>query len=124
MVSKAIILIYKIKYFFRMDLKHNVNKIHVDLSSKFDVSIEEKSDIKLGNYIDISVTNEGKTVKMIVTKRDLENYKFNWLYSVNPLNENANMVERTSTVDTIVSDISDIFEKNRFSSEYLNELNK
>lgn len=107
-----------------MDLKHNVNKIHVDLSSKFDVSIEEKSDIKFGNYIDISVTNEGKTVKMIVTKRDLENYKFNWLYSVNPLSESANMVERTSTVDTIVSDISDIFEKNRFSSEYLNELNK
>jgi hypothetical protein len=80
--------------------------------------------MKFGNFISISVTNEGKTVKMIVTKRDLESYKFNWLYSVNPLNENANMVERTSTVDTIVGDISDIFEKNRFSSEYLNHLNK
>ena len=64
-----------------MNLKYNINKIHGDLLSQFlnaEIKIEEKSNLKFGNYIEVSIINEGK----------------------------------------------DIFEKNRFSEEYLNELNK
>ena len=110
-----------------MDLRYNINKIHSDLTSRFyknEVKIEEKSNLKLGNYFEISVINEGKEVKMIMTKKDLENYSFAWRYSENPLNESADLVERFSSVDDLTSDVKEIFEKNRFSQEYLDELNK
>ena len=66
-----------------MNLKYNINKIHGDLISKFnkgEVRIEEKSNLIFGSYIQISVINEGREVKMIMTKKDLEGYKFNWSY--------------------------------------------
>jgi hypothetical protein len=108
-----------------MDLKYNINKIHGNFLSNFEeVRIDEKSDIKFGNYFLISAINEGKEVKMIMTKKDLENYSFAWRYSENPLNENADLVERFSSLDDLTSDVKEIFEKNRFSEEYLNELNK
>lgn len=110
-----------------MNLKYNINKIHGDLLSQFlnaEIKIEEKSNLKFGNYIEVSVINEGKEVKMIMTKKDLENYSFPWRYSENPLNENASFVERFSSVDDLTSDVKEIFEKNRFSEEYLNELKK
>jgi hypothetical protein len=110
-----------------MDLKYNINKIHGDLLSQFlnaEIKIEEKSSLKFGNYIEVSVINEGKEVKMIMTKKDLENYSFPWRYSENPLNEGADLVERFSSVDDLTSDVKEIFEKNRFSEEYLNGLNK
>jgi hypothetical protein len=110
-----------------MDFKYNINKIHGDLLSQFvnaEIKIEEKSNMKFGSYIEVSVINEGKEVKMIMTKKDLENYSFAWRYSENPLNENADLVERFSNIDDLTSDVKEIFEKNRFSQEYLNELNK
>lgn len=110
-----------------MDLKYNINKIHSDLISRFinsEIKIEEKSNLKFGSYIEISIINEGKEVKMIVTKKDLENYSFPWRYAENPLNENSDLVERFSSVDNITLDIKEIFEKNRFSEDYLKEVNK
>jgi hypothetical protein len=110
-----------------MDFKYNINKIHSDLLSQFvtaEIKIEEKSNLKFGTYLEVSVINEGKEVKMIMTKKDLENYSFPWRYSENPLNESADFVERFSSIDDITSDIKEVFEKNRFSQEYLDELNK
>ena len=110
-----------------MDFKYNINKIHGDLLSQFlnsEIKIEEKSNLKLGNYIEVSIINEGKEVKMVVSKKELENYSFNWSYSENPLNERADFVDRFSSIDDLTSDVKEIFEKNRFSEEYLNELNK
>jgi hypothetical protein len=110
-----------------MNFKYNINKIHSDILSQFlnaEIKIEEKSNLKFGSYIEVSVINEGKEVKMIMTKKDLENYSFNWSYFENPLNENSDLVSRFSSVDDLTSDIKEIFEKNRFSEEYLNELNK
>jgi hypothetical protein len=110
-----------------MDFKYNINKIHGDLLSQFlnsEIKIEEKSNLKLGNYIEVSIINEGKDVKMVVSKKELENYSFNWSYSENPLNESADFVDRFSSIDDLTSDVKEIFEKNRFSEEYLNELNK
>ena len=110
-----------------MNLKYNINKIHGDLLSQFlnaEIKIEEKSNLKFGNYIEVSIINEGKEVKMIVIKKDLENDNFNWSYLENQLNEGSFLIERFSNIDNLTSDVKDIFEKNRFSEEYLNELNK
>lgn len=110
-----------------MDLKYNINKIHSDLTSQFfghDVKIEEKSSVKFGNYFDISVIKEGKEVKMILPMNSLNNYNFNWSYFSNPLDENSHLVERMSSVDSFASEVKNIFEKNRFSEDYLNEVNK
>jgi hypothetical protein len=110
-----------------MDLKYNVNKIHVDLTSQFyghDVKIEEKSSVKFGNYFEISVIKEGKEAKMILTMTSLSNYNFGWSYFSNPLDESSHLVERNSSVDSFAKDVKDIFEKNRFSEDYLKEVNK
>jgi hypothetical protein len=110
-----------------MSLRYNVNKIHSDLISQFpagEVKIEEKSNLKFGNFVEISVVNEGKEVKMIIEKSSLENYKFNWFYSENPLNENSDLVSRISSIDELSGDVRDVFVKNRFSEDYLKEINK
>lgn len=110
-----------------MDLKQNINKIHVDLTSQFyghEVKIEEKSNVKFGNYFELSVIKEGKEAKIIITMSSLNGYNFNWTYLSNPLDESSHLVERTSTVDSFSSDVRDIFEKNRFSEDYLKEVNK
>jgi tRNA U34 5-carboxymethylaminomethyl modifying GTPase MnmE/TrmE len=102
-----------------MNLKVNVNKIHSSLSDQFEiVKIEEKSSIDLQEYVEITSVNEGKEVVMIITKKDLNNNKFNWKYYSNPDMRDF-LIERNSTVDSIVEDVKDIFEKNRFDSDYL-----
>lgn len=103
-----------------MNLKENINKIHFELSNQFDsVEINEKSDIKIGSYFEILVKESNKELKLIATKKDLENNNFDWKYLSNPLNENSFLVERTSSVDKFVGDVRDIFEKNRFDSDYI-----
>lgn len=106
-----------------MSLKENVNKIHVSLSDNFEsVSISEKDNLKYGNYVEFSITEGNKEVKAIITKKDLESYKFNWKYYANPVNESSDLVDRTSSVDGFINDVKDIFEKNRFNSEYIKSI--
>ncbi len=106
-----------------MKLRENINKIHFELSNQFDsVEINEKSDIKIGSYFEILVRESNKELKLIATKKDLENNTFDWKYLSNPLNENSFLVERTSSVDKFVGDVRDIFEKNRFDSDYLQQI--
>lgn len=111
-----------------MDLRHNINKIHSDVTSLFfdqEIKIEEKSNLKFGKFFELSITNEGKELKTIIPFTTLDNtYNFNWSYFSNPLDENSVLVERSSSLDNFASDVKDIFEKNRFSKEYLSELNK
>jgi hypothetical protein len=52
---------------------------------------------------------------------EIENANFSWNYYANPLDENS-LVERVSSIYTFSSDVQDIFEKNRFSSDYLNQI--
>ena len=104
-----------------------INKIHGDLISKFytsEIKIEEKSRQDLGNYFEISIIKEGKEINMIVTKYEIEKDNFRWYYSSNPLDISAPLVERSSNIDNFSSDVEDIFDKNRFNSDYLKELNK
>ena len=106
---------------------YNINKIHGDLISQFygsEIKIEEKSRQDFGNYFEISIIKEGKEVNMIITKYEVEKEDFNWFYSPNPLNKSIPLVERHSNIDNLTNDIKDIFDKNRFSEDYLKELNK
>jgi hypothetical protein len=105
-----------------MNLKDNINKIHLDLTNKFeDVSISEKSSPKLGNYIELCINESGLNLKAMISKSNLESKSFNWIYLSNPSNGDS-IVERKSSVDSFSNDIQDIFEKNRFDSDYIKSL--
>lgn len=106
-----------------MSLKVNINKIHSDLLNKFEVvEISEKSTLEFGEYVEIKTTNEDKELVIIVQKRQLENDKFSWSYYSNPISKDF-LVERTSTIDNMIDDVVDIFEKNRFDIDYINQIN-
>jgi hypothetical protein len=103
-----------------MSIKENINKIHFELSNNFEsVKIEEKSNIKFGNYFYISLINEGLEVRMIIIKKDLESNNIKWLYFSNPLDDNSHLVERVSNINNITNDIADVLNKKRFSEDYL-----
>lgn len=107
-----------------MELKYNINKIHSDLLSNFEeVRIDEKSDKKFGNYFLISAINEGKEVKLILTKKSVETGNLNWSYYSNPLKDDSLLVERTSSIVDITTDVKDVITKNRFDEEYISSIN-
>ena len=108
-----------------MDLRHNINKVHGDLTNTFgEVTISEKSSLELSNYFELSILENNKEVKVLVKKTEIENVNFSWKYYANPLNESSDLVERTSSIHTFGTDIKDIFEKNKFNSDYISEINK
>jgi hypothetical protein len=106
-------------------MKININKVHGGLVSNFEeVTIIEKSNKELGNYFEVSALKESKEVKMIITKKNIENDRFSWSYYSDPSDSYSFLIERNSTTDTIVSDVEDIIEKNRFSEDYLLKIGK
>ena len=64
------------------------------LSNFEEVKINEKSNKEFGNYFEISTIKENKEVKMILTKKNIENSKFSWSYYSDPLNESSFLIER------------------------------
>jgi hypothetical protein len=107
-----------------MELKQNINRVHGDLTNYFEnVQISEKSNKELGNYFELSVLENNKEIKAIIKMTEIENDNFSWNYYANPLDENS-LVERVSSIYTFSSDVQDIFEKNRFSSDYINKVNE
>jgi hypothetical protein len=105
-------------------MKYNINKLHGLLLNDFeDVKIVEKSDLIVGNYFEITI-NEGKEVKMIITKKDIENDVFEWKYYSNPLEENSFLIERKSSIEKITEDVKEVLVKNRFDDDYLTKLGK
>lgn len=106
-------------------MKININKVHGDLVGNFEeVRISEKSSKELGNYFELSALKESKEVKMIITKKSIESDRFSWSYYSDPSDANSYLIERTSTTETIASDVRDIIEKNRFSEGYLSKIGK
>lgn len=105
-----------------MKLKENVNKIHSELSDKYDVVIEEGNSREVGNFIQLSITEGSKNIIAVISKNSLEYTNFDWTYKSNPLDKNSDIIERTSSINNFVSHVQDIFEKNRFDSEYLKNL--
>lgn len=108
-----------------MSFRENINKIHFDISNGFkDVSIVEKSNHKYGNYVEMSINESGKSLIIIIRKSDIESNKFNWSYKSNPNDENSFLIERNSSIDHFINDVKDIFEKNRFDSDYIKTINE
>lgn len=102
-----------------MSLRQNINKVHFDLTNRFEeVTVTEKSNLKLGNYFELSILEGNKEVKVILRKTEAEKNIFEWSYFSNPLNENSDLVERTSKLEMFSLDVQEILEKNRFDSDY------
>lgn len=124
MISSTYILIYK-ENNKKIMMKVNINKVHGELLNNFEeVFISEKSNKEIGNYFEVSALKESKEVKMIITKKNIENDRFSWSYYSDPSDDTSYLIERTSTTDSIVSDVEDILEKNRFSEDYLVKIGK
>jgi len=105
-----------------MSLKTNANKIHSDLTSLYEgVKIEENSNRELGNFVEFRVVENNKELVLSIRKYELEKDIFNWSYLSNPEDANS-VVERVSNINNFLSDIKDIFEKNRFDQDYLQKL--
>jgi hypothetical protein len=105
-----------------MSLKTNANKIHSDLTSLYEgVKIEENSNRELGNFVEFRVVENNKELVLSIRKYELEKDIFNWSYLSNPEDTNS-VVERVSNINSFLSDIKDIFEKNRFDQDYLQKL--
>lgn len=106
-----------------MNLKLNVNRIHSELMDTYQsVLIKEDSDSKTGNFVEFLVVESGRELKLKITKYELEKNNFNWSYLANP-KDDTSVVERNSSVDEFLTHVKDIFEKNRFDSDYLKKLN-
>ena len=105
-----------------MSLKTNANKIHSDLTSLYEgVKIEENSTRELGNFVEFRVVENNKELVLSIRKYELEKDIFNWSYLSNPKDANS-VIERVSNINSFLSDIKDIFEKNRFDQDYLQKL--
>jgi gas vesicle protein len=114
----------------------NINKIDNDLKSLFKiVDIKEKT-VGKNFYFEISATSdfqnltesfETKRAKVVVRieKRFLQQEcleMINWSYSVNPLRESSDWIERTSNIENLSKDIRNVVLKKQLSSEYMKTL--
>lgn len=105
-----------------MNLKQNINRIHGELQNVTDsVNLYEKNDLNFGNYFQIECVKENKKLVAIITKQDLDLNYFNWKYLSNP-NDFDSVVERSSSIDNFVEHIVDIYNKNRFDSDYIKNI--
>lgn len=115
------------------DIKTNINKIDFDLKNLFEnVKIEEKNkgnqfyfEIKANStFFNINESNEWKRAESIVRieKSNLISNFIKWSYSVNPLNESADWIERVSNIETIANDIFETILKSRMDKSYLDSL--
>ena len=113
-----------------LDIKQNINKIDNDLKDLFEnVYIAEKAD--KGNFF-VSITankmflfegcKKRVEVKVDINKTDLNNNIIKWNYSLNPLNEKAEKIEKVSYLHSIAKDIYDIAANKRMVNEYFSSL--
>jgi hypothetical protein len=113
-----------------LDIKQNINKIDNDLKDFFEnVYISEKAE--KGNF-SITITankmflfegcKKRVEVKVDINKTDLNNNIIKWNYSLNPLNEKAEKIERVSYLHSIAKDIYDIAANKRMVNEYFSSL--
>jgi len=113
-----------------MDFKQNINKIDNELKKLFEnVYITEKAD-KGNFYVEITANKmflfEGckkrVEVKAQISKSELNKNIVNWSYSLNPLNETSEKINKTSYLSGIANDIYDIASNRRMIKEYFNAL--
>lgn len=125
--SETTFFIYMKNKLLKMDLKSNINKIHSDLLMLENigetVTINESSSKDFGNHFVITAEYNGMTAKVIIEKSEIEAPAFRWRYLSNPDDETAGLVERASTLEGFVADLIEVFNKKRFDSDYLSQIN-
>lgn len=115
------------------DIKSNINKIDYDLKNLFEnVYIKEKTlgnqfyfEIKANStFFNINESMDWKRAESIVkiVKSDLTSDMVKWSYSINPLNESADWIERVSKIDTVAKDIYETITKSRMDKSYFESL--
>jgi len=113
-----------------LDIKQNINQIDFELKQLFEnVYIAEKVD-KNNFFVEITANKlflfEGckkrVEVKVNISKNDLRTNIVKWNYSVNPLNENSEKIERVSYMKSISNEIYEIASGKRMLKEYFNSL--
>jgi len=115
------------------DIKSNINKIDYDLKNLFEnVYIKEKTlgnqfyfEIKANStFFNINESMDWKRAESIVkiAKSDLTSDMVKWSYSINPLNESADWIERVSKIDTVAKDIYETITKSRMDKSYFESL--
>jgi hypothetical protein len=112
----------------------NINKIDNDLKSLFKkVEIDEKTigrnfffEIKatsdFPNLTESSVTKRAAIVVRIEKKflQPTNPEVIVWSYSINPLKESSEWIERTSKIDKLSKDIQSLIVKKQLSKDYIN----
>lgn len=110
-----------------MDLKTNINKIHSDLllleGIGETVTIKERTDKEFGNFFEISASDKGMTARIVIEKTSIESQNFVWRYYANPNDIQTGLVERHSSTDSFATDLIEVFNKKRFDSDYLSQIN-
>ncbi len=112
------------------NIKVNINKIDNDLKHLFEnVFITEKSEKNiyfveiLANKLFLFESCKKRVeVKVNITKNDLINNVIKWHYSINPLDEKANWIEKISNINNIANDIYDVANNKRMVNEYFSSL--
>jgi hypothetical protein len=111
-------------------IKENINKIDFNLKNLFSqVEISEKNrkgdfyfEINATDYVQYLGEKKEATVKVEISKKDLNGNFVKWNYLTNPLNENSDKIERVSLIDNIANDIHEILTKKMMESEYFERL--
>jgi hypothetical protein len=111
-------------------IRENINKIDYDLKRLFEsVEISEKTN-KSDYYFEIKATStfnfggEDKiaSIKVNISKPDLNEGIVKWKYFVNTNDEKSDLIERVSNINLIANDIYETLSKKRMSSDYLESL--
>ncbi len=119
---------------FEQTIRMNINKIDNDLKSLFKkVEIGEKT-IGRNFYFEIKATSDFPNLtESFVTKRAAIVVRIEkkflqphnpelivWSYSVNPLKESSEWIERTSMLEKLSKDIQSVIVKKQLSKDYIN----
>lgn len=111
-------------------IRENINKIDYDLKQLFEsVEISEKTN-RSDYYFEIRATstfnfdgdNKLASIKLNISKPELNEHNVKWKYLSNTNDEKSDMVERVSNINSIAKDVYETLSKKRMSSEYLNSL--
>lgn len=113
-----------------LNIKENINKIDRDLKELFEnVYISEVTDrnnylfsIKANQMFLFENCRKRIEVDVLINKENLKTNTITWSYSTNPLNENADRIERVSLINNIANDMYDVASNKRMVKEYFENL--
>jgi alpha-mannosidase len=108
----------------------NINKIDFQLKKLFENVYTTQKNNKSINYFQINANKlflfencqKRIEVKVFININELYSDNIKWSYATNPLNENSEIILRTSHIDTLANDIYEIAIKRKMINEYFSQL--